>query len=105
MRFLKWFLLIFSAVFFANIASYYATTALNLKAAQVVIEALKPQPAKPATVRVANPLKPGQSRKEALCSSWQALYRDEPKTSYRLQMEQACKSVYGEQWTYEPPDN
>lgn len=102
MKTLKWFLVIFFAVFLANIASTFATTALALAGVKVSLQALNNLKPRATTVRVANPLLPGQTREEALCDSWQVLYRDNPKTPYRQQMELACKSVHGENWVYMP---
>lgn len=102
MNALKWFFVIFFAVFFANIASNFATIALSLAGTKAAIQSLLPQTSKPASVRVAHPLKPGESPREALCTSWQTLYRDNPKTPYLQQMELACKSVHGDDWIYSP---
>lgn len=103
MNFLKWFFVIFFAVFFANIASNFATAGITLLGTKALFESLGFSGGNQSSVRIANPLKSGQSREEALCASWQTLYRNDPKTPFRLQMEQACKAVYGDDWVDDQP--
>lgn len=101
---IKWFFVIFFAVFFAIVSAYFAVIGLTYWGAVSFLQNVKihsPTNTHRPTIRFANPIMPGQTSVQIQCDSWKSLYKNDPKTPYLMQMQEACKKAYGPDWVYE----
>lgn len=101
---IKWFFVIFSAVYLAITLGYFTIVSLSYMGLAAILQSVSKTSTTPVqrpVIRVANPIKSGQTSAQVQCESWKSLYVNDAKTPYFLQMQEACKKAYGADWKYE----